>query len=102
MSKKKMYVLVRNDLETTYRCVQGGHALAQFALENPEELIEWNNETIVFLACRGIDELLNYHIKAMDRCLPVSSFEEPDLNNQLTGIACYCDGRLFKKLPLAR
>jgi len=31
---KKMFILVRKDLGSPYKYVQGGHALAQFALEN--------------------------------------------------------------------
>lgn len=101
MLPKKMYVLVRKDLETTYRCVQGGHALAEFALEHPDEFLEWNNETIVYLVCRNIDELRLYLIKAMEVYHPVSSFSEPDLDNQLTAVACYSDGKIFKNLKLA-
>ena len=101
MKNKKMYVLVRKDLETTYRCVQGGHALAQFALENPQEFTEWDNSTIVFLACANIDELYKYSIIALDHCYPTSEFKEPDLEDQLTAVACYCSGDIFKKLKLA-
>lgn len=32
---KSMYILVRKDLAQTYKLVQGAHALAQYALENP-------------------------------------------------------------------
>lgn len=31
---KKMYLLVRKDLDKIYKMVMGGHALAQFALEH--------------------------------------------------------------------
>ena len=31
---KQMYVLVRKDLGTIYKMVQGAHALAQYALEH--------------------------------------------------------------------
>ena len=30
-----------------------------------------------------------------------SKFYEPDINNQLTSIACYDDGNIFKHLQLA-
>ena len=31
----RMYVLVRNDLPTSYKAVQAGHALAEFVLNDP-------------------------------------------------------------------
>lgn len=33
---KKMYVLIRKDLDVNYQAVQAGHALAQFMLEHPD------------------------------------------------------------------
>jgi hypothetical protein len=35
--------------------------------------------------------------KEADNC---TGFREPDINNELTAIACYSDGGPFKKLPL--
>lgn len=49
MLTPRMYVLVRKDLDQTYRCVQGGHAIAAFALQNREAFCTWNNSTLVFL-----------------------------------------------------
>jgi hypothetical protein len=34
-SQSKMFVLVRKDLGTTYKMVQGSHALAQYMLDWP-------------------------------------------------------------------
>ena len=31
----KLYVIVRNDIPLAYQGVQGGHALAQWLLDNP-------------------------------------------------------------------
>jgi len=35
-SPKRMYVIVRGDLSTEYRMVQGAHALAQLLIDNPD------------------------------------------------------------------
>jgi hypothetical protein len=94
-----MYVLVRLDLETTYRCVQGAHALAQFAFEHPEEFKAWNNTTIVFLGVRypvGINEWI---LKLEGK--KYSVFREPDQDMQPTAIACYDTGFVFRKLLIA-
>lgn len=101
--KKKMYVLLRKDLEPTYRCVQGGHALVEFAndLACFYDFEEWNNDTLIYLMCKNIEELEHYFTKIADRNCNFAYFEEPDLDYQLTAIACYCDGKIFKKLPLA-
>jgi hypothetical protein len=89
-----MYILVRKDLSETYRCVQGSHALAQFALEFPEEFKKWNNSTIVFLGVRNLIELKTIKGKLMF----CSVFREPDLENQETAIAFYGQNDELKNL----
>lgn len=100
MPTPKMYVLVRGDLSESYRLVQGSHALAQYALDYPEQFKSWNNSTIIFLKVRNLIELKAWHGKLHDikihRC-----FHEPDLEGQLTAIACYDDGQVFKDLKVA-
>ena len=49
---KKMYVLVRKDLPSTYRMVQGAHAVAEYLLRYPDT--EWKNGTLVFLGVPDI------------------------------------------------
>ena len=38
---QRLYVLISNKLDSIYGCVQGGHAVAQWLLEHPNQ--EWNN-----------------------------------------------------------
>lgn len=95
-----MYVLVRNDLAETYRIVQGAHALAQFAIEYPSLFNEWHNSTIVFLGTKNLLELKQYMSRLEDNKI-FSSFNEPDLENQLTAIACYDSGEIFSTLKVA-
>lgn len=98
---KKMYILVRQDLDKIYKLVQGGHGLAQFALEQPELFREWNNQTIVYLdVCN--EESFNYHEFMLDKNnIKYSIFREPDLGNQRTAIAYYGEC-IFKKLEIAK
>lgn len=98
---KKMYVLVRSDLNTVYSCVQGGHALAQFSLQFRDIFETWNNRTIVYLKVRNEDALKFYVSKLKNKQIDYSVFHEPDLHNQMTAIACYCDGKIFSNLPCA-
>ena len=43
---KRLYVLVNKKLAPIYGCVQGGHAVAQFMLENPKQ--DWNNNFLIY------------------------------------------------------
>lgn len=95
----KMYVLLRSDLHPTYASVQAGHALADFILmgNNGKAPEQWGNGTLVYLnggTLRAMTETLEM-IKKIPN-LPYQAFKEPDLGDQLTAIAVYCDGYIFK------
>lgn len=81
----KMFVLVRNDLSKSQQGVQGGHALAQFALDHPYDFKEWGNQTIVYLKTE-VDTLEVLSNEVGDT---ISRFYEPDIDNQLTALAIY-------------
>jgi hypothetical protein len=99
MHTQKMYVLVRKDLSETYRMVQGAHALAQYGLEHPSEFNTWHNSTIVFLGIRNYRDLKEIYCQLLKKKV-ISAFFEPDLDNQLTAIACYDSGEIFEKFEL--
>jgi hypothetical protein len=42
-----------------------------------------------------------WHMELLKKEKIFSSFYEPDLDGQVTAIACYDDGRIFKDLRLA-
>lgn len=90
---RRLYVLVNKKLAPVYGCVQGGHAVAQFMLENPNQ--KWNNEFLIYLYAdtdKWADKLRKYSI-----------FREPDLNNSITAIAVQDDsGELFKNLSTVK
>lgn len=90
----KMYILVCNDLGKSQQGVQGGHALAQFALDHPERFREWGNRTIVYL--KADYEWLKSHVPENE----FSAFYEPYWGNRLTAIATYCHGNNYKQLEL--
>lgn len=102
-SPKRMYVIVRGDLSTEYRMVQGAHALAQLAIDNPDDLLEWKNEYLIFLKVWNYKALVRLFCDFELNGYDVAKFDEPDLNGQLTAIALYTeiDNPLIKDLPLA-
>lgn len=95
----RMYVIARAQLDPIYQCVQGGHALVQYAMERPELTAQWDNQYLIYLNTYALDNLM---ITLMNNGIPYSSFEEPDMGGCVTAIACYCDGRFFKDLKLVR
>lgn len=99
MPSKRMYVIARAQLDPIYQCVQGGHALAAYAMDRPELTEEWDNQYLIYLNTYALDDLMH---KLTINCIPFSHFEEPDMGNCITAIACYCDGSLFKDLKLVR
>lgn len=93
-TQKRLYVLISNQLSPVYGCVQGGHAVAQYLLDHPDQ--QWNNQYLIYVYAdveKWKKRLDFYHID-------YSLFNEPDLNNQLTALAVEDDGRMFKNLKL--
>ena len=77
---KKMYVLVRKDLEPIYRMVQGGHAIAEYSLRGDQDTYkEWNNSTVVFLGVKNEDALKLWSLKLAKKGRIYTGFREPDL-----------------------
>lgn len=101
MPTPKMYVLVRLDLAETYRIVQGSHALAQFALDKHVHFLMWGNSTIVYLGVRGLKDIKEWLDMLSKTDKTYAPFFEPDLDGQLTAIACYDTGEIFKNLKTA-
>jgi len=103
---KRLYILTRNDLGIAYQAVQGAHAVAQFCLDYPDN--EWKNGYLIFLAVENEDDLKrwynelsneNYYLPDKKKVL-MSTFYEPDLDNELTAVAVYTTGRKFKNLDI--
>jgi len=101
MDKPKMYVLVRSDLADTYRCVQGAHALAAFALRYPEIFRQWNNGHLIFLGVRFASGIEHWSSLLCLQNKLSATFIEPDQDNRPTAVACYDTGEIFKSLLLA-
>lgn len=90
---KRLYILVSKNLEPVYGCVQGGHAVAQWLLDN-KNTQTWNNNYLIYVYA-DIEQWI-YKLNLKD--LNYSVFYEPDLDNVPTAIAIESDGSLFKNL----
>lgn len=93
----KMYVIVREDLDSTYRMVQGAHALAQYMIDFPGA---WKNGTLVFAKVKNIYALLKLREELSLSKKKYSEFYEPDIGNELTAIACYDGEATFHNCQL--
>jgi len=90
---KRLYVLISKKLDPVYGCVQGGHAVAQWLLDNKDHQT-WNNEYLIYLYA-DIEKWM-YRLNLND--INYSAFNEPDLDNVTTAIAVESDGLIFKNL----
>ena len=98
----KMYVIVREDLGTIYKMVQGSHALAAYMLEHGQEAKKWNNETLIFLTVKNQEKLFNLKFKLETKNIEFSEFYEPDINNELTAITTCCEESFLKNYQLVK
>lgn len=95
---RRLYVLVREDLDPSYRMVQGGHAIAEWTLKHPDK---WSNETLVMLKVKNESKIEDFHERLSFRGIEHVVFKEPDIGYETTALATMTDGRLFKNLKLA-
>jgi len=101
-TQKIMYVLMRKDLGPIYGGVQAGHALAEYSIKGNEHLYkEWGNGKLIYLGAPNENALKLWTQKLTDKEKEWVGFYEPDLQNELTAVACISTGKAFKKLPLA-
>lgn len=90
---KRLYVLIDQSLDPIYGCVQGGHVVAQWLLEHPDQT--WNNSYLIYLSA----DVERWKHRLSYEGLDFSEFIEPDLGNKLTALAIQDNsGKRFKKL----
>jgi hypothetical protein len=94
---QKLFIIVSKDLDLPYQGVQGGHAVAQWLLDN-KDTQTWNNGTIVYLEANK--DLYYWTLKLQTREIPYSKFIEPDKEDMLTALAVLGNDKLFKNLKL--
>ena len=101
--QKRMYVLARKDLDAVYGGVQAGHALAAYSLKGDKGLFkEWGNSDLIYLGVPNENVLKLWTQKLTKMKKVWVGFHEPDLQNQLTAVACISTGDTFKNLRCLR
>ena len=90
---QRLYILISNTLNPVYGCVQGGHAVAQWLLDNKNSQ-NWNNQYLIYLSA----DIYKWKLKLELEDIKFSCFYEPDMNNTLTAIAVQAPESFFKKL----
>lgn len=93
----KLYVLIRKDIDHSYRAVQGGHAVAEFLLKGS---ISWKNTTLIYLGVKGERQLKTWIDKLSRKNIECIPWREPDMNNEITAIATVGPSELFKHVNL--
>lgn len=74
--QERLYVLIDQNLNPIYGCVQGGHAVAQWIIDHPNQ--KWNNQYLIYLSANIIEWKEKLNLLNRD----FSLFKEPDLNNK--------------------
>lgn len=101
----RMYLILREDL--AYKYIQGGHALAAFALEHPDLFRMWNNGYLICLSVFNGLALRELRDQLLNKGIAFSWFIEPDLESPLpTALCLFDDGKngyrnYLKSLSLA-
>lgn len=93
---QRLYVLIDNNLDSIYGCVQGGHVVAQWLLNHPNQ--DWNNSYLIYVSA----DISKWKEKLDILEVDYTEFREPDLNNQVTALAILNNDKMFKNLKLVK
>ena len=93
---QRLYVLIDNNLDSIYGCVQGGHVVAQWLLNHPNQ--DWNNSYLIYVSA----DISKWKEKLDILEVDYTEFREPDLNNQVTALAILNNDKMFKNLRLIK
>lgn len=92
--KNKLYILIDKNLDPIYGAVQGGHAVAEWLLENWQIMKngdpdwDWKNDYLIYLS-GDINEWYEKLVRFDPNHFKWTYFIEPDLGNKMTAIAIY-------------
>jgi hypothetical protein len=99
---KKLYVIVNKDIPCSLPAVQAGHVVAEFCLKNINAK-EWNNSYLIYLEVHNESQLKYWRFKFHKRNIDITSFREPDINNNITAFCALLDeeeAKFLSKLNL--
>lgn len=93
---ERLHILIDENLPPIYGCVQGGHAIAQWSIENPDDFQKWNNNYLIYL--KTDIEMMKSKLERYS--IPFTEFKEPDLQDATTALAILGNSNIFKKCKL--
>jgi hypothetical protein len=101
-----LVTITRQDITPGYQVVQTAHAIADFIHEHPAVSKQWKEESnsIITLSTKDEQSLTDYFNRLKELTPYVTSFYEPDVEDQMTAIAVYGTPSIRKvlsNLPLA-
>ena len=94
--QKRLYVLINQNLNPIYGCVQGGHVVAEWLLSHPDQ--DWNNNYLIYVSA----DVQKWKEKLDLMEIDYTEFKEPDLDNEVTALAVLNNDKMFKKLKLVK
>lgn len=95
---KKLFVVIRKDLNPVHQMVQSGHVIAEFIRKTGKVADE--DMVLVILSAKDLDDLKRIIFKLNVERISWIGFKEPDLDNQLTAIASDEENIVFQNLNL--
>lgn len=100
---KKLYVIIRGDLNPGLLAAQACHAAATFCLNESQLAIDWRtDQNLIVLSSPTKESLAKLLYDLIKHGIKTIHFQEPDLNNELTAIACREEAKpLIRQLKLA-
>lgn len=97
----KLYVVVRGDIPKPNQVAQLCHGVAEWCKRwqfyGNEE---WNNQTVVCVRVKNLQELILWKRKLEMKGIDFAAFYEPDINDEMTVLACHTSKNIFSKLEL--
>ena len=97
----KLYILIRTDIPLGDQGAQMCHATAEWCKRwQCRSGTEWDNETIVIVSVKDLPHLVLLQRKMEHKFVDYTIFCEPDLQGQMTSIACWMNSNIFSNLPL--
>ena len=106
--KRKLYVLVREDLPTGLAAAQASHAVAEFCIGKRWSANIWHSHPegnyLIILGVHDEEALVAWHAICKGWDIDTKMFREPDLGGAMTAFAAHPrpdQNYIFEDLPLA-
>lgn len=81
---RKLYVIINEELDPIYGCVQGGHAVAGYIKKYGSSY--WGNDYLIYLKA-PLSEIYRLCAECSEDKSNFFGWREPDLDNEYTAIA---------------